>query len=134
MKTKFGTIRYRDHTGIILEDGESIKCDKTKKIYENSLFWVHEIDTREGRDPPKLNIPKLFDNYHYPVQLTADEIKRSREKAKAKQNNNNKKSMDPKEKESKVNLILDATGNDWMLPFDPEEEEIFKMDFELDGR
>ena len=53
-KRKPGTISYRDHTGVILDDGRSIKDDYTGMIYESSLFWVYFWDIEEGRPPPSL--------------------------------------------------------------------------------
>jgi len=54
-KSEYGTVSYRDHSGVILDDGRSIKDDCTGMIYESPLFWVYFWDIEEGRKPPNLH-------------------------------------------------------------------------------
>ena len=37
-------ITFKNHTGIILDNGESIKDNITKLIYKNVLFWIDNIE------------------------------------------------------------------------------------------
>jgi hypothetical protein len=59
-KRKFGKITYRDHTGVILDDAQSIQDDITHEIYPTSLHWVRFWDVQEGRPPPKMQFPEPY--------------------------------------------------------------------------
>lgn len=56
-----GRISYRNHHGIILEDGRAIMDSNTGIVYGSSLNWVKEIDMMEGRKPPSTSTGSFYD-------------------------------------------------------------------------
>lgn len=49
-----GKVSYRDHNGVILNNGRAIMDTDTGETYESPLHWVYKIDVDEGRKPPAM--------------------------------------------------------------------------------
>lgn len=78
-KNKFGKISYRDHKGVILDDGRSIKDNDIGTIYESSIHWISFWDIEEGRKPPTVcydapySDDKCYDEYQEVFDIDLDE-------------------------------------------------------------